>query len=915
MSLVTLLALTAPVFTAAAVADGEDDREEEKKYTDYILIIACTYSANDADYKNIRAAAAKMFVDLLPVDNTRVAVFSIGEAGKLDKNRNQYTDRYHLRADDGHIPTEMYQGAPYADWRMRCVRMLWDLDKDDTADSLGYGIDTKPKRETLKNAIDKAFSTKSSYSDTHCAVYAALDTLKKWESENACILLVSDEFAAYDDWHYESFDHGTGKLVGEHSMWEDIEDEMIAHENWVMNWVNLNSSSKTGNTQMETIHARIKGICGEKRVFEDFAIQELPQRIAYAIARYIDVENTDVDDTDEDRFKKSVKTKMIGNNHEATLDLDPFLLLTEANVIVTGDGIDEITIIDNDGIQIGDKGTREDIWFSENKDPQKKDLHLYSAVKLIRPAAGKWTVKVKGTPGNTVFMQTLRTLEPDIAFDHIEDKDADGNIAVETEIRFTVRFMYAGEELHCGKQGYMEFWDKAKIRYRHSSAPNDWIDDEIKIIEPEGERYNASFTLSKKGTYDFEFVIESNQFRSGRCSATIKNITVDNNSPQVIRPIDDLTGHVDADLGPVNIKDCFYDRDKNDKLTYIVECLYKNGEKAGRDVKPEDRFWKLEEGFLSGKIPETGGEYEFIAYAEDTNGAKSEEIRFLLHSINDAPELKENQKNNVEIRRIANAPAFLVSLGLLPKDECKDYSVNLNNVFEDPEHKKLTFLIDLSEKKDDDEQDIVTVSDSADGTMVITAVSKGEAAVTVKAKDSAMAESEPVTYNITVISVGDALFARYWWVPIVIAVIILIILALLASRRVRGSWSISIQDNENRSACSHSFTSLPSSRDPRLKKTKVSLLSIVKCAVRKEDCVGDVQTNQLKDKVIVFKGSLALGKGVKFIYTPTSRTIVTLNDTVLTKSGKYILKKNQILDVNCKDVDDSLVLNVQASFH
>ena len=79
--------------------------------------------------------------------------------------------------------------------------------------------------------------------------------------------------------------------------------------------------------------------------------------------------------------------------------------------------------------------------------------------------------------------------------------------------------------------------------------------------------------------------------------------------------------------------------------------------------------------------------------------------------------------------------------------------------------------------------------------------------------------------------------------------------------------------------------------------------------------MGEVQTNLLKDKVIVFKGSLALGKGVKFIYTSTPRIIVTLNDTVLTKSGKYILRKNQTLDVDCKDVDDSLVLNVQASFH
>ena len=140
-------------------------------------------------------------------------------------------------------------------------------------------------------------------------------------------------------------------------------------------------------------------------------------------------------------------------------------------------------------------------------------------------------------------------------------------------------------------------------------------------------------------------------------------------------------------------------------------------------------------------------------------------------------------------------------------------------------------------------------------------------------------------------------------------------LALLASRRVRGSWNIEVTDVEQHGYCTHSFSSLPSSKDRKLKKTKVSLLSIVKCAVRKEESLEDIQTNALKDKVIVFKGSLALGKGVKFVYTPMARITASIDDAQLTKGGTYTLKKNQSLTVDCKDASDSDVLNVKASFH
>lgn len=855
------------VMPHSAFADDAD----EKETIDYILILDCTVRAVDADAEGVRKAAAKMFVDLIPVDNARVAVFKIGDRdvdaqyGRADKAKS-----YKVRKDDGHMANELY--------RMQCIYQLWDFDQP---------ISTINQREELKTIIDKAYiQTQGGFSDTHCAAYAAMDTLKYWDSKNACILLVSEEFTASYNNHLVLNESGN-RVDSDHTMWDDVQHALNANRNWIFNWVDLGN----GTPEIRTI---IDGLCrmnGGEACY-DFSISRLPEKIATIVSKYTG-------------SNEEGQTRQLDSTGNASIELPDFVMLTEANVVVTGDGVQNVTVVDGRGSKI--EKPKDDIWFSTNYDPADKSQFLYSAVKMIRPSSGAWTVNVKGKAGTQVYVQTIHTLEPDLLMKCHYEKDSDGLIGVGTKLQFTITYQYAGEDLHCGQDAYNHYLKEARLYYTHSSNP-DKKEDISNTLRVEGEQYVSDFTVNKRGTYNFYFYVESNDFKSGiRNANSIEKITVANHTPKAQGTLSDINDiavgtHLDAVM---NITEHFSDED-NEALTYHIDCSH-NGRNA------EVNYLLHDDGYLSIDVPAVEGDYEFAVYAEDTNGAQSDVLKFTLKAVNESPKLM--QKTPLKVRMIANAPQLLINLGLLPKDEYKDFYIALDDVFVDPEGLPMEFEVDLNGTTDKEGNEIVSAElDREAQAISVLARNTGKASVLVLAKDSSNAtETFEISFNVR--TVGNVLAERYWWVPVIIVIVILIVLALLASRRVRGSWNIEVTDVEQHGYCTHSFSSLPSSKDRKLKKTKVSLLSIVKCAVRKEESLEDIQTNALKDKVIVFKGSLALGKGVKFVYTPMARITASIDDAQLTKGGTYTLKKNQSLTVDCKDASDSDVLNVKASFH
>ncbi len=859
-----LVAITA-ILTNQSIAAAED--AEKKETIDYILILDCTVRAVDADAEGVRKAAAKMFVDLIPVDNARIAVFKIGDRDVNAQNgRADMAKSYQLRKDNEHVANALY--------RMQCIYQLWDLDQS---------IKTIDEREELKSIIDKAYTQQQGgYSDTHCAAYAAMDTLKYWDSKNACILLVSEEFTASYNEHLVLDSNGR-QVNSDHTMWEDVRDTLDANKNWVFNWVDLGNKTPSIRTIIDDLCYASHG-----ETCHDFGISKLPEMIATIVSKYTD-------------SSAEGKPKTLDSSGKATIDLPDFVMLTEANVVVTGDGVESVTVVDGRGSVI--ERPKDDIWFSTNYDPANRSQFLYTAVKMIRPTSGAWTVNVSGKAGTQVYVQTIHTLEPDIKLScNVKSGEM---IGVGTKLQFVATYQYGGEDLRCGNDAYTNYLDGARLKYTLGSNPEKKIDIS-NTLRVEDEQYVSDFVVNNRGTYTFYFYIESNDFKSGiRNAKPIENITVENHAPKANGSLKDIKDvDVGSQLDPINIAEHFSDED-GEALTYHIECS-----RNGRNVEVSCQLH--DDGYLSIDVPVIAGQYDFKVYAEDSNGAQSESLPFSLTAVNKAPNLL--QKSPMKVRMIADAPEFLVSLGLLPKGECKDFSICLNDVFKDPEGQPMEYVIDLHDTTDTDEKEIVSsVFDKETQALTVSAVTKGKASIFVTAYDSSDA-TETIEFVFDVRNAGKALGERYWWIPVLIALIILVIAALLASKRVRGRWVVQVDDLQSGGSCTHSFTSLSASRDSKLKKTKVSLLSIVKCAVRLEDAYDSVDFTKLPEKVVVLQGTLTQGRSIKFAYSPVGYVAVTNADVRLEKSGKYVLKRNDELVVVCEDEAGARVLQVTATF-
>ncbi len=851
------------LFSFVATSSAEDADQAET--IDYILILDCTVRAVQADQDGIRKAAAKMFVDLLPVDNARVAVFTIGDRDEnAQHGRPDLAKSYQLRKDDDHVANALY--------RMQCIYQLWDFDQP---------ISTISQREELKAIIDKAYvQTKGGFSDTHCAAYAAIDTLKYWNSKNACILLVSEEFTASYNEHL-IIDANGNQINSDHTMWDDVESALDANDGWTLNWVDLGNGTPK-------IRERIEFICKKYNRGEtcyDFSISQLPQMIASVVSKYTG------------SSEKDAVIKKLDSSGVVNIELPDFVMLTEANVVVTGDGVENVTVTDAKGSKI--EKPRDDIWFSMNYDPQERSHFLYSAVKMIRPTSGSWTVSVKGQPGTQVYVQAIHTLEPDILLTRNYPEQG-GMLGVGTTLQFTATYQYAGEDLHCGNDAYKHYLDGARLYYTHSSNPNKKVDIS-QNLRVESEQYVADFKLQDRGTYSFYFYVESNDFKSGiRKSNALENITVENHAPKPVGSVQDLNDVVVGSHleGVFNIAELFKDEDK-EQLIYHVECRL-NGRVEGLD------FDIASDGFISFVAPVKDGRYDVLVYAEDTNQAQSEPVAFAMNVVNRAPELKK--KSPLRVWMIVNAPDSLRSLGLLPKDENAVYDLNLNDVFCDPDNLPLRFTLGATDIAETEGEELISTQlDSITGELHLQANKSGKATIEVHAIDSAEA-TETIVLKINIRTVGQVLIARYWWVLVIIALIIIIALILVISRRVALRWSVQIK--RNNVDIEQSFRSLPAA-DKKFKKTSVDLMDIIDKVFDRNDMASFID---IGNKVIVFKGVLPMIKKVPFIYDANNGD--GLNAKIRTKRLDEDTPFDELPDLPTKGTlysGDTIILNIAGS--
>ena len=138
---------------------------------DFVLLLDCTDSMVNSDTANICEAAAKMFTDLAPSNNARVAVVAFG---------NTWTPEYTFGSSEMSYMNDVM--GRYARTR---VCMTYDM----------VELGSSEERRSVKQAIhDRMNEDKFSHTNTYIGggLMTALDVLFSSKSDDAALILMSD---------------------------------------------------------------------------------------------------------------------------------------------------------------------------------------------------------------------------------------------------------------------------------------------------------------------------------------------------------------------------------------------------------------------------------------------------------------------------------------------------------------------------------------------------------------------------------------------------------------------------------------------------------------------------------------------------------------------------------------------------
>ena len=206
------------------MAGGVWAKEEEKENIDFVLVLDCSKSMDSSDPESLSIRAAKMFVDMLPVENTRVAVVGFGpEWGK-----STYVLDYDSKTDT-------------------MSKVAYDLN----------AVSTQEKAE-VKNSVEaiKAEGAKAdgdlTYTQVGYALETANDILQKNNSKknSACIVLMSDGRLT----EKESIKKKDAYKSGNMTLYKSVENAVdVASENeWPVYCLELNYDGlKSGDSWMK----------------------------------------------------------------------------------------------------------------------------------------------------------------------------------------------------------------------------------------------------------------------------------------------------------------------------------------------------------------------------------------------------------------------------------------------------------------------------------------------------------------------------------------------------------------------------------------------------------------------------------------------------------------------------------------
>lgn len=840
-AILLLLALAMMIGSGAALAESDN---EQTGQVHFVLVIDCTGSMDDADSEGMSIAAAELFVDMLPMENTTISVICFGKQwGKTYSFKSGKLEEMKPFLSEG----GEYYGLLRSD--NRYINALCEL----------ASLSNVTERSELKSAIEDAdeFVGVETMTVANTAMLAAIDLLKHANAKpsNACIVLMSD---------------GRVQVGRREAM--DAVTALNPYPSYVLelNYDEKNTTSSIAREQLSDIAAKYDGDRGSNRYIEVKSAGDVIQAVSSVIGRFIDLQAVN-----------PTKVEVVGGESEAYEFFVPEMA-SETNIVVTGEGFHSMVVESPDGKPVEYENTN-------TIDPNNtfiRNANKYAVLKVKRPAIGTWSVKIFGESGTNIYIHAVSAKELNLVLRASGYEPESREYWLKNDvIPFTAAFEYDGDIVTS-----QSFYQKnpAELIVKNLNT-NQQIGPILSEASDNGYRWEIP--LQEAGTLEVTAQLTYAEFRDGgktsnRMSYFVKNLELTLGEGQSFTLPE--TMFVNEETKPIDVSGIFLNPD-SDEVAYSVTS--KNQDSLSGDMTVST----IEQGVIALRMPSKEGEYHATLSAKDVNMQQPISIDFTI-SVENRP-IQEIKRLNLETI-VINQPKWFGG-----ESNTKIY--DLNEYYVDPDGLPLTYALEPGKTDDPN------VSVRLDGSLLsVDADATGSERAKLTVTDSS-GDTREVSLNIKCENWIVVLFkANWYWFALAVAVLIFI-LSLLNARRVKGGWYVSISGTDDDDKISVRFSTLSSQKS--LKKPKITLLSVLRCAIgMNEDEMQKLPSLNEVTEYPKMYGRL-IGNRVTFkgVDAAHSRAEVLLDDKRLDpRRSKIVMKSGQHLELRYSNGMDEETLNV-----
>lgn len=384
---------------------------------DYVLVVDTSGSTSYTDEQKLCEEAARMFVNMVPLDRARVAVIAFGN----EDRKNMYVFSGEYSGKVAHAKRDKY-----------LVHQLVELQP--TPDGASKEK-IKTKVDTLSNLAAAAEKNdEASKTPIGLAVMAALDILHKNNATdgNACIVLMTDgRITSHDNYIIDG-----NLLYNPTSNEYGAAVNIASSHDWPIYSIELNDDGE--NTNNSDARKRLEAIAkktGATRDLNGDGSISQDEKGTCVVNDMDDVLHTLMSIIA--RFTDGTTTYIIPDeNGIATHDFTIADMTSEKTIIVQSAVLKKVELLDEDGRVVET--------FDESEDLDDRVVirdHNHLCVKLICPQSGDYTLKVYGDAFAGVYVLEDSTFGMTLEL-HARKHLTDVVLAKNEEIPFEAYFTY-----------------------------------------------------------------------------------------------------------------------------------------------------------------------------------------------------------------------------------------------------------------------------------------------------------------------------------------------------------------------------------------------------------------------------------------------------------------------------------------